>query len=149
MRLLAPGVPAVEILHRHQRYSLLMRVSPGSRRDVLVIECRLDGDEKLKLYALLAPHLGATGYGNTAVVVSYHGRITLCAEQGPFGTAVAAVDERQRDAIARASAGYVGTSDGWQDFARNGRMSWEYRRAGPGNVALMAELPRRAGARLW
>ena len=144
MRLLAPGVPAVEIVHRHQRYSLLMRVSPGSRRDVLVIECRLDGDEKLKLYALLAPHLGATGYGNTAAVVSYHGRITLCAEQGPFGAAVAAVDERQRDAIARASAGYVGTSDGWQDFARNGRMTWEYRRAGPGNVALMAELPRRA-----
>ena len=44
----------------------------------------------------------------------------------------------------RASAGYVGTCDGWQDFARNGRMTWEYRRAGPGNVALMAELPRRA-----
>ena len=144
MRLLAPGVPAVEIVHRHQRYSLLMRVSPGSRRDVLVIECRLDGDEKLKLYALLAPHLGATGYGNTAAVVSYHGRKTLCAEQGPFGAAVVAVDERQRDAIARASAGYVGTSDGWQDFARNGRMTWEYRRAGPGNVALIAELPRRA-----
>ena len=144
MRLLAPGVPAVEIVHRHERYSLLLRVSPGSRRDVLAIECRLDGDEKLRLYALLAPHLGATGYGNTAVVASHHGRLTLGAEQGPFGAALAAVDERQRDAIGRASAGYVGFSDGWQDFARNGRMSWEYRRAGPGNVALVAELPRRA-----
>jgi glucoamylase len=141
---LAPGVPAVEIVHRHERYSLLLRVSPGSRRDVLAIECRLDGDEKLRLYALLAPHLGATGYGNTAVVASHHGRLTLGAEQGPFGAALAAVDERQRDAIGRASAGYVGFSDGWQDFARNGRMSWEYRRAGPGNVALVAELPRRA-----
>jgi glucoamylase len=143
LRLLAPGVPAVEIAHRHERYSLLLRISPGSRRDILAIECRLDGDEKLKLYALLAPHLGATGYGNIAAVVSHHGRVTLCAEQGPFGAALAAVDERQRDAIGRASAGYVGTSDGWQDFARNGRMTWEYRRAGPGNVALMAELPRR------
>jgi glucoamylase len=141
---LAPGVPAVEIDHRHERYSLLLRVSPGSRRDVLAIECRLDGDEKLRLYALLAPHLGATGYGNTAVVASHHGRLTLGAEQGPFGAALAAVDERQRDAIGRASAGYVGFSDGWQDFARNGRMSWEYRRDGPGNVALVAELPRRA-----
>ena len=64
MRLLAPGVPAVEIVHRHERYSLLLRIAPGSRRDVLAIECRLDGDEKLRLYVLLAPHLGATGYGN-------------------------------------------------------------------------------------
>ena len=144
MRLLVPGVPAVEIVHRHQRYSLLLRVSPGSRRDVLAIECRLDGDPKLKLFTLLAPHLGATGYGNVAAVVSHHGRLTLAAEQGPFGAALAAVDEHQRDAIIRASAGYVGTSDGWQDFARNGRMIWEYRRAGPGNVALIAELPRRA-----
>jgi glucoamylase len=56
---------------------------------------------------------------------------------------LAAVDERQRDAIGRASAGYVGSSDGWQDFLHNGRMAWEYENAGPGNVALIAELPRR------
>ena len=31
LRLLAPGVPAVEIVHRHQRYSLLLRRAPGSR----------------------------------------------------------------------------------------------------------------------
>jgi glucoamylase len=58
LRLLASGVPAVEIVHRHQRYSLLLRIAPGSRRDVLAIECRLDGDQKLRLYALLTPHLG-------------------------------------------------------------------------------------------
>ena len=144
LRLLAPGVPAVEILHRHERYSLLLRIAPASRRDALVIECRLDGDRKLRPYVLLAPHLGATGYGNIAAVLSRHGRVTLCAEQGPFGAALAAVDERQRDAIGRASAGYVGTSDGWQDFARNGAMTWAYEQAGPGNVALIAELPRRA-----
>ena len=79
---------------RHERYSLRLRISPGSRRDVLAIECRLDGDDKLRLYVLLAPHLGATGYGNTAAVVSHRGRLTLCAEQGPFGTALAAVDEQ-------------------------------------------------------
>ncbi|HQT25575.1 MAG TPA: glycoside hydrolase family 15 protein, partial [Burkholderiales bacterium] len=32
----------------------------------------------------------------------------------------------------------------WQDFARNGTMHWQYRKAGPGNVALTAELPRQA-----
>jgi glucoamylase len=144
MQLLAPGVPAVEILHQHERYTLRLRIAPDSRRDVLAIECRLDGDPKLRLYALLAPHLGATGYDNTAAVAVYRNRRVLWAEQGPFGLALAAVDEAQRDAISRASVGYVGDSDGWQDFARNGAMAWEYAKAGPGNVAMMAELPRRA-----
>ena len=53
----------------------------------------------------------------------------------------------QQDAFGRASAGYVGASDGWQDFARNGAMTWEYAAAGPGNVALIGELPRACGPR--
>ena len=142
--LLAPGVPAVEIVHQHPRYTLRLRVTPDPRRDVLVIEGRLDGDADLALCVLLAPHLGATGCGNIATVASYRGRRMLWAEQGPFGVALAAVDENQRDAFGRASAGYVGTSDGWQDFARNGALTWQYDMAGPGNVALIGELPREA-----
>src|SRR6516165_12657028 len=69
---------------------------------------------------------------------------SIGAERSLLGAALVAVDERQRDAIGRASAGYVGDSDGWQDFARNGAMTWEYESAGPGNVALMAGLPRRS-----
>src|SRR5260370_17196829 len=57
--------------------------------------------------------------------------------------ALAAADQHQADAFGRASAGYVGTSDGWQDFAKHGAMTWQYRAAGPGNVALTGELPRR------
>src|ERR1700757_2405640 len=57
MRLLAPGVPAVEIGHQHERYTWRLRTAPDSRRDALAIECRLDGDPRLRLYALLAPHL--------------------------------------------------------------------------------------------
>ncbi len=144
LRLLAPGVPALEILHEHARYKLCLRITPDPRRDVLLIECRLDGGDDLRLYALAAPHLGATGYGNSAAVESYRGRRVLLAEQGPFGMAIAAATEHQRDAFGRASVGYVGSSDGWQDFARNGAMTWQYRTAGPGNVAMMGELPRRA-----
>jgi glucoamylase len=147
LRLLAPGVPAVEIAHRHERFTLRLRVTPDPRRDVLCLECRLDpaaADDDLALYALIAPHLGATGYGNTARVEVHHGRRVLAAEQGPFGMALAAVDEHQADAMGRAGAGYVGSSDGWQDFAQNGRMTWQYTAAGPGNVALIGELPRRA-----
>jgi glucoamylase len=151
LRLLAPGVPAVEIVHEHPRYTLRLRITPDPRRDVLVIECRLEpaaaaagGDSELALYVLVAPHLGATGYDNMATVERYRGRRVLWAEQGPFGMALAAVDGSQADAFRRASAGYVGASDGWQDFSRNGRMTWQYRMAGPGNIALMGELPRRA-----
>ena len=144
LRLLAPGVPAVEIMHRHPRYSLCLRITPDPRRDVLLIDCRLEGDAGLRLYVLLAPHLGATGYDNIARVERYGGRRVLWAEQGPFGVALAAADERQADAFLRASAGYVGASDGWQDFARNRAMTWQYQTAGPGNVALIGELPHRA-----
>jgi glucoamylase len=144
LRLLAPGVPAVEIVHQHARYTLRLRITPDPRRDVLVIESRLDGEGELGLYVLLAPHLGATGYDNIAMVERYGGRRVLWAEQGPFGLALAAVDQHQACAFGRTSAGYVGTSDGWQDFARNGALTWQYRTAGPGNVALTGELPRSA-----
>jgi hypothetical protein len=55
IRLLAPGVPAVEVVHQHQRYSLRLRIAPDARRDVLAIECRLDGDPKLGIYACSPP----------------------------------------------------------------------------------------------
>ena len=138
------GVAAAEIRHEHPRYVLQLRITPDPHREVLLIECALDGDEALRLYALLAPHLGATGYNNVAVAERHRGRRLLWAEQGPFGLALAAVDQDQRDAFERISAGYVGTSDGWQDFANHGAMTWEYEIAGPGNVALTGELPRRA-----
>lgn len=143
LRSVAPGVPAYEITHTHPRFILRLRIAPDPLRDVLAIECRLEADDPgLRPYVLLAPHLGATGYGNRAVVAEHRGRRFLSAERSPFAMALAAVDERQQDAIMRASAGYVGASDGWQDFARNGSMTWDHPAAGPGNVALLAELPR-------
>jgi glucoamylase len=138
------GVPAVTIVHRHARFELLLRVTPCDDRDVLLIEVQLTGDPTLRPYALLAPHLGGTGHGNSAAVVSYRGRRVLWAEQGPFGLALAAATPAQADAFTRGSAGFVGENDGWQDFSRHGAMTWEYETAGPGNVALLGELPRQA-----
>src|SRR5262249_28962882 len=90
------------------------------------------------------PHLDGTGYNNLAQVGGYRGRRVLSAVQGPYGLALAAVTPQQREAMGRASAGCVGTSDLWQDFAHNGALTWEYESAGPANVALGAELPRQA-----
>ncbi len=137
-----PGIPAYTLIHRHPRFTLTLRITPDPQRDVLLIECRLQGDASLRPYVLLAPRLGGTGYDNQAMVARYHGRRVLWAKQGPFGLALAAVDANQRDAFQEVSAGYVGGSDGWQDFNRNGAMHWHYKQAGPGNVALTGGLPR-------
>jgi glucoamylase len=142
LRLPKAGIPAPTIVHRHARFELTLRITPDSRRDVLLIELVLRGDDNLKPYVLLAPHLGGTGSNNIAAVGKHYGRKVLWAEQGPFALALVAADEAQGDALERQSAGYVGFSDGWQDFAANGAMAWTHERAGPGNVALLGELAR-------
>jgi glucoamylase len=142
--LAADGTPAVTIVHAHERFELSLRIVPCQHRDVLLLQVELRASEPLSLYALLAPHLGGSGRDNLAEAAWSRGRRMLWAQQGPFALALAAVDEHQRDAWRRASAGHVGYSDGWQDFAHNGAMTWEYASAGPGNVALMGELPARA-----
>jgi glucoamylase len=144
VRLLALGTPAVEIVHKHDRFELTLRVTPNPDLDVLAIQLNLTGEPDLTPYVLLAPHLGATGCDNFAEISEFSGRRVLAAEQGPFGLALAAVDGTQQDAFGAASVGYVGESDGWQDFHRNGALTWSYGTAGPGNVALVAALPRTA-----
>ena len=143
-QLAVPGAPAVHIVHRHERFELTLRVTPCEHRDVLLLEVLLSGDPTLRPYALLAPHLGGTGNNNLAQVLEYRGRRALTAQQGPFALALLAVTPEQTEAFGRVSAGNVGTSDLWQDFAQHGAMTWSYDSAGPGNVALGAELPRHA-----
>src|SRR5262249_54458319 len=142
IRLMAPGTPAVEIVHTHPRFSLTLQVTPDPDRDVLIISYQLAGDAALKPYVLLAPRLGVMGQDNVAAILRHGSRRILAAEKAPFSLALAAVDERQQNAIGQASAGYVGASDGWQDFNRNGALTWHHAGPGPGNVALIGELTR-------
>ncbi|MGH8169680.1 MAG: glycoside hydrolase family 15 protein, partial [Steroidobacteraceae bacterium] len=144
LTLAGPGVPAVQIVHEHDRFELTLRIAPSRERDVLLVEIELTGDESLRPYALLAPHVGGTGNNNSAAITGPRGHRVLWAEQGPFALALAAATARQEDAWGRASCGFVGVSDGWQDFVRNGAMTWEHAQAGPGNIALTGELPRKA-----
>lgn len=142
-----PGIPLATLLHRHDRFTLILRVCPDPDRDVLRLEVELQetrqGAPSLRPYVLLAPHLGGTGWNNRAWVAMHRGRRMLSAEQGPFALALLGVDADFRDVLGDASAGYVGVSDGWQDFTHHGRMTWTWNEAGPGNVALMAALPQR------
>ena len=142
IRFLAAGAPAFEITHKHDRYRFRLRIAPDPRREVLAVEFHLDAAPELTAYVLLAPHLGATGHGNRAAVEQHAGRRVLAATQGPFALALAVVDQQQRDGLGAASAGYVGQSDGWQDFKRNDALTSTCSNAGPGNVALTGTLPR-------
>jgi len=136
------AIPAITITHRHARFTLTLRICTDLERDVLLLDFELAGDTELQLYVLAAPRIGEDATSNQAWADDWEGRPLLWAEQGPFGLALAAVDRAGRPALLQRSAGLVGASDGWQDFQRNGRMTWHYAEAGPGEVALSAQLPR-------
>jgi glucoamylase len=124
-----PYVPLPKVVHQGDRYRLTLEFLADPDRDVLLISFQLDGDN-LRLYPLLAPHLGISGWNNTAWVE--HGLLA-----GRDNRSVCLMSSTP---FTRASAGYVGYSDGWQDFSRNGRMTQTFARAEDGNVALMGEV---------
>lgn len=129
-----PSVPLVRAVHIGEDYRLTLEFLPHPLRDVLLVRYQLEGKGQ-KLYALLAPHLNGARHNNTAhashELSAWHEEtaLCLCASEG----------------FSRSSAGYVGTSDGWQDFNANGQMSWQYENAHDGNVALTGELKGQSG----
>ena len=131
-----PYVPLAHVVHEGDRYTLTLEFLPDPLRDVLLISFELSG-AGYRLYPLLAPHLGATGWDNTAWV---EGGALFA--QGSAGDGLCLMAEQ---GFTRASAGYVGASDGWQDFNANGRLTWEFARAMNGNVALIGELAGQSG----
>lgn len=131
----APEIPLPRVLHEHARYQLQLEFLADPLRDAVLIHYRLLG-ERLKLYVLLAPHLGSSGHDNTAWVAPQ----ALMAAHGESALALIA-----DGGLARGSAGYVGVSDGWQDFHQHGAMTWQYDSAGTGNVALTGELAATSG----
>jgi len=133
------GVPAVKIVHTHERFVFTIWVCASARRDVLLLRYKLEGDASLRPYALLSARLGGDALNNVGSVTRHNGRLLLGAEQGPFGLALMA-DADGGDAWKRGSAGCEEASDGWRDFDSHGRMTWTYDRAGPGVIALMGEL---------
>ena len=103
---------------------------------------RLEADSellpRLKVYALLAPHLDVGGAGNSARAVDIAGHTVLMAWKNEWSLAMAAYCGQT--GFSRASCGFVGSSDGWRDLMDNFRMDWEFGSATNGNVALLGEL---------
>ncbi len=138
---MADGVPGYRLVNTcpEGRYRIEKEILADPNREVVLQRIRfipLRGRmDEFALFALLAPHLGNAGAGNTGWVGEVKGRPMLFAERD--GTALALACSA---GWARRSAGFAGVSDGWRDLDRHQRMAWEYRRAENGNVALTGEI---------
>jgi glucoamylase len=121
------------------RYALTKEIICDPHHAVVLQKVWLTGLEdllpRLKIYALLAPHLDGGGAANSARAVDVAGRKVLLAWKDSASLAMAA-----SCGFSRVSCGFVGASDGWQDLMDNFRMEWEFGSATDGNLAVMGEL---------
>ncbi len=146
---IAAGVPAFRLTNRCRqgRYCIEKLILSDPDRDVLLQQIRfvplVGSAADYRVHALLAPHLGNRGRGNTGRVTEHKGIPVLVAEGHGRALALAASLP-----WLRRSVGYVGVSDAWQDLVRHGKMQWSYESAPDGNIALAGELMHGAG-RPW
>jgi glucoamylase len=122
------------------RYRVVKEIIGEPHSSVLLIHTRLEILDielrgKLRMYALLAPHLKGTGKHNSAAWRDLEGRRFIQAEQSDIHLVFGCAPD-----FIRRSVGYAGTSDGWQDLMANYRMDWEFDRAEDGNIALLGEI---------
>lgn len=147
---LAPGAPAYRLINTctQGRYRIEKEILADPRRDVVLQRTHftpLQGMlQDYHLYVLLAPHLGNRGADNTAWVGDYKGVPMLFAQRGNLALALACSAP-----WLKRSAGFVGSSDGWQDLMHHKQMAWSYTRAEHGNVALTGEVDLQATNGEW
>jgi len=121
------------------RYRLIKEIICDPHHGVVLQHVRLEGRAdlvpRLKVYALLAPHLDGGGAGNSARVVDIAGHKNVMAWKNKWSLEMVA-----SCGFSRASCGFVGASDGWQDLMKNFKMDWEFGSATGGNIAVMGEI---------
>jgi glucoamylase len=129
------------------RYSLTKEIICDPHHGVVLTWVRLEGREdllpRLRLYALLAPHLNGGGAGNSARTMDLAGHKVLLAWKNEWSLVMTA-----NCGFTRMSCGFVGQSDGWQDLMKDFRMDWEFGSAMNGNVAVMGEIDLRCSEKL-
>ena len=121
------------------RYTLTKEIICDPHHDVVLQHVKLEGHpdllRRLKVYALLAPHLDDGGACNTARAADIAGKKVLLAWKNQLALAMSA-----SCGFSRVSCGFVGASDGWRDLLDNFQMDWEFGSATGGNVAVMGEI---------
>jgi len=139
---------------RSGAYSYQQELITDPRAPVIRIRTTLRPTRQgLKVYLLWKPAIGNTGADDHAAAspeglfatqaIARRGQHARLTQDPVVATLVTSV------LFSNQAAGYVGTSDGWQDLSRNFKLTQLAQSAGPGNVALVAELALPAGAREW
>lgn len=149
IKMISAGVPAFSVINvcKKNLFRIDKEIISDPIRNTVLQKIRfrpLKGQmATYRLYILLAPHLGNQGADNTGWIDHYKGVPMLFAENKNRALALAcSIPWLKR------SAGFVGTSDGWQDIHSHGKMAWEYLKAEKGNIALTAEIDlQRTGGR--
>ncbi|PYP83102.1 MAG: glucan 1,4-alpha-glucosidase [Candidatus Angelobacter sp. Gp1-AA117] len=122
-----------------KRYQLTKEVISDPHQSCVLVHAKIavskQWQEKIRVYFLLAPHLEVGGWNNSAQKTEVAGRNVLLAWKNSTWLAMGCNHD-----FRRASCGFVGFSDGWQDINNNFTMDWEFERAENGNVAVMAEI---------
>jgi glucoamylase len=122
------------------RYRLIKDVIADPHASVFLMQTRLEIlDERLRgrlrVYALLSPHLKGLGWHNSAWWYDVDCRPVFRVQREDLHMVFGGAPD-----FTRRSVGYVGTSDGWQDLMENFKMDWDFQRAEDGNIALTAEI---------
>ena len=125
---------------REGRYRLVKEIVVDPHSSVLLMHTRLEVLDprlhgKLRLYALLAPHVKGTGKNNSAMWCGLDGRKLFDVQREDIDMSFGCTPD-----FMRRSVGYVGFSDGWQDLMDNFKMNWEFEQAEDGNIALTGEI---------
>ena len=125
---------------REGRYRLVKEIVVDPHSSVLLMHTRLDVLDptlqgKLRLYALLAPHMKGTGRNNSAWWCGLNGRKLFDVQREDIDMSFGCTPD-----FTKRSIGYVGFSDGWQDLMDNFTMDWEFEQAEDGNIALIGEI---------
>jgi glucoamylase len=142
---MAAGVPAHRIRNtaRDGRYGIEKELFTDPAREVVLQRVRLVALEgaltDLRLYVILAPHLGNRGDGNTAWVGDYKGTPMLLAQRDNHALALAC----SAPWLAR-SVGVVGASHCWQELRTHKQLLRTYELAENGKVVVTGELDLRA-----
>lgn len=137
---LSPGIPAFTVDTTHHEYRLTKEVFADPEENALYIAANFTPElPDVRLYLQASAHWEPGTDGNHARVIDTHPPALLMQQQdvwicivGPFS---------------RATVGYFRSSDLQIDlYDGDGHLTTAYDRAGPGNVAVGAEIGIRAGA---
>ena len=140
-RPLEPGIPAFELINTEisGRYRILKEVLTDPYRNVVLQKVRFESLQgprsDYRLFVLLSPHLANCGDHNTGWIGDYKGFPMFFAQHDGVALSMASSAPCKK-----ASVGFVGMSDGWQDLSQHFEMKWEYDRAENGNIAFAAEM---------